>query len=427
LEDAGQKYSQLDEILLRHQGLLRSLHETIFSLNVGYAFGYALLIYISKNLFSLTSTTDLGYFFLRGAVRINNLLHLSSSIADLGWYPNPGSQVGAEVAFVVTLVGVALLVLFFLRLIAGPSTGRVVLGSVAGVTSLLTLPAFYLCALKLTWMAGPLADSTPFWQSLPPVIFAVELPCIGLVFWAGRKLSIPPVTTVTLFLLHYGLWTWVLWPTLYVYVQQRLFTPNVLLLIFPLSGIVWLLHRRGTHLNRPENSVTWNIGWNVTLAVAAVAALLIVWLPGKSYELFQPTDVKSLVIKMSRTSCRGSCPVYTITIHGDRHVDYVGQRFVKVRGAQTTIISDDQVGRLLRGFDQVRFFALEDRAFAWCFDTPRVSVGISVDGRSKEVSSDASCTGANRGAQAQFVRVASEIDTIVSSDQWVKCDGWCRE
>jgi hypothetical protein len=68
---------------------------------------------------------------------------------------------------------------------------------------------------------------------------------------------------------------------------------------------------------------------------------------------------------------------------------------------------------ILQKLESVRFLAIEDSAFEWCFDTPRIAVLVSVDGVTHRVSSDASCTGPESATQARFVQVANEIDRII--------------
>lgn len=133
-----------------------------------------------------------------------------------------------------------------------------------------------------------------------------------------------------------------------------------------------------------------------------------------------------LTIKMSRERCFGSCPVYSVTIHGDGNVEYVGEEFVRDRGPRAETLSKAEVQVLLQKFDAASFFSLEDRAFAWGYDTPRVRVSISLDGREKEVSSDASYVGAKSGPQDLFVQAAVELDKVTNSKRWVNCDGRCR-
>jgi hypothetical protein len=141
----------------------------------------------------------------------------------------------------------------------------------------------------------------------------------------------------------------------------------------------------------------------------------------------QPKDPKSAVIVLSRGPCRGSCPAYTISIRGDGIVEYEGHRFVKVTGKQTASLNSQDFANIMNRLDQVHFFTLEDRAFAWCFDTSSVSVTLSVDGKTKTIASDSGCSGAKSGVQDEFVRAARDIDQIVDSLRWVRCDGDCRQ
>lgn len=108
----------------------------------------------------------------------------------------------------------------------------------------------------------------------------------------------------------------------------------------------------------------------------------------------------------------GSCPVYVVTVHGNGDVEYVGTRFVRTKGLQKTKVKPEQVAQMLDVLGRASLFALKDRAFSWCFDTPRVSVSVSTDGHGKRVSSDASCSGAKSGLQARFVQAADQIDKI---------------
>ena len=81
-----------------------------------------------------------------------------------------------------------------------------------------------------------------------------------------------------------------------------------------------------------------------------------------------------------------------------------------------------KVTQILQQLDRAHFFALENRAFMWCFDSSSLSISVLVDGKSKRVISDGGCVGSKSGQQAQFVRAADNIDTIVGSERWVRCE-----
>lgn len=429
------KSSQSKEPPRPRGGSVRTLHEFTFSLNVASAFGYALLLYASRNQSSWTPINDSTYYFIRSAFRINDLLHLPSAnsvstSAVARAYPSQWSQVGEEFLILVTVFGVAALVLFLLRLIAGTSSYRMILSRIAGLTALIGTSACYLYVSKLTWKWAPQPSSArhySFWHSALPIVFAAEILCLGGLFAIHRKRPIPTWAIRTFLLIHYAFWVLALWPEIR-FSLYPLYAPYLLVLVLPLSGIVWLRYLGSLESRTVETSHLGGVGkWTIATAIVASALLLYLWLPSKGYDFTHPKDMNSFTIQTARGPCFGSCPSYTITIHGNGLVEYVGISYVKVQGPQTSTVTPDQVIELLQNLHRAQLSSLEDRAFAWCFDAGSVSVSVSADGKTKRVVSDDSCTGSKSGLQAQFVKTAAEIDTIVGSDKWVSCDRPCRK
>lgn len=422
------------EPLRRRGDSIRTLHEFMFSMNIASALGYALLVYISTNQASWTPVNDSTYYFLRSAFRINDFLHLPSinpvsTDAAARAYPSRWGQVGEEFLILVTVFSVAALVLLLLRLIAGTSAYRLILSRVAGLTALFVAPACYLYVSKLTWKwaAEPFSIMHyTFWQSALPIVFVAEILCFGILLAMYRKQSIPGWASRALLSVHYTFWVLVLWPEVRLSVYE-LYAPHLLLLLFPLPGIFWLLDLGSLGFRAVEASRHGRAGkWTFATAVVSIAVLLYIWLPSRGYDFSHAKKLNSLTIQIARGPCFGSCPSYTITIHGNGLVEYVGVRDVKVQGSQTSTVSQEHLIELLQSLDRAHFSSLEDRAFAWCFDSASVSVSLSVHGKTKRVVSDDSCTGSKSGLQAQFVKSAAEIDRIVGSDRWVNCDRPCR-
>jgi len=420
----------MDDIAPRRHSIV-FLHEVFFSLNLAYAFGYTFIIHLAENQILFTPSSDSGYLFRRSTVRVNDFLHLKlgQALESVLRHPNPGSSIGGEITFCLSVVAAAVLLFFLLRLTAGTFMYRTILSPVAGLFDILAVPAGYLYVLKSTWHLNEFLPppSTSFWHSPLLAIFGAELLCISILICVYRTRPLSLWVIGFLIVLHYGFWVVVLWPYIPTYVQ-RLFAPNFLLFVSPLSGVVWLVYLKSSQSRFTKTHIGAMVGWRASAAGAvALVVLAVLWLPTPGYSLAHAKDMNSLTIEMSRTSCFGMCPIYTITVHGNGLVEYVGRANVKIRGFQTGTISSDQIGKLLEILDRAHFFSLEDRAFNWCLDTPSVSVSVAVDGRSKRVISDAACSGAKLGIQAQFVHAADEIDVVVNSAQWVLCDGHrCR-
>jgi hypothetical protein len=114
-------------------------------------------------------------------------------------------------------------------------------------------------------------------------------------------------------------------------------------------------------------------------------------------------------------------------VHGDGQVRYVGLLGrSRTQTKKSGTIGKEKVAQILRVLDRVEFIALEGRAFIWAFDTPTIGVRTSVDGKTKQVASDAVFVGPPKGRQAQFVKAAGEIDSILASSTWLKCEGECE-
>jgi hypothetical protein len=254
------------------------------------------------------------------------------------------------------------------------------------------------------------------------VVLVGEILCVGILWLARKAHSSPAWVLGVLLALHFTFWIPLLWGGIPESIYGA-FAPHALMFAAPLAGFAWLLYRKGALVSvRDGIGVDNTSRWWLLGAAASSAVLLVIWLPGWAHSLSQPKDLRSVTIEMSRGPCLGRCPSYKVTIHGSGLVEYTGYDSVKVRGKQTSTVSSEQIIQLLQKLDRIRFFAIEDRAFHWCFDSSSVSVSVSFDGRTKRIVSDAGCTGARNGIQAQFVQAARDIDNTVGSDVWVKCD-----
>jgi hypothetical protein len=68
--------------------------------------------------------------------------------------------------------------------------------------------------------------------------------------------------------------------------------------------------------------------------------------------------LSDVVISLERTGCLGSCPSYTVAIHGDGRVVYDGRSHVAVIGHREKNIDQKQVVELLEHIYKIRFFLM---------------------------------------------------------------------
>ncbi len=90
----------------------------------------------------------------------------------------------------------------------------------------------------------------------------------------------------------------------------------------------------------------------IVFALVLLACLLLVVILGPT-NLLLLIKPDLVVIELERRGCYGICPIYSLQILGDGRVQYKGQRFVLVEGAQSVRISPGQVQELVTAFENI--------------------------------------------------------------------------
>jgi hypothetical protein len=430
MNSPGSRNAWWEEGLSNYRDGIQVFKDVLSSVNIVFAFASAILFYISKSQILFVPKSNLNYYLLRAAIRVDDLLSIRAtpaiSTSAVARSDYPVHRIGLELVVILTISAASALIYVLLRCWNGSSISRIVTDRAALFTSLFALPVCCLSVSAVTWdwtgVPGPPSPNT-FWRAEPrlPILAAEVLSFSFLVFFGKHPRPLWLVSV--LFFIHYSYWTIVLWPTFPI-ARYQLTAPFFFLLAFPLSGFVWLLCASTPRVDNVEaNGLRARRRSEAWIAAGALSLLLTLWLPVGKRRLAAIKDKTSLSIHMSRGPCYGSCPEYTLTIDGAGVVEYDGIRFVKIKGHEEGRVGDQQLVRILQNLDRADFSGLEDRAFRWCFDTPSVAVSVSTERTTKKVVSDEGCVGVNAGPQERFVEAAREIDLVVGSDQWVLCDG----
>jgi len=128
------------------------------------------------------------------------------------------------------------------------------------------------------------------------------------------------------------------------------------------------------------------------------------------------SDWNSLHIRMERTACYGTCPVYSVEIAGDGTVTFIGERYVNATGQQTAHIAKAKVQELFKKFEKCEFFWTRDAYEASITDMPSTIVSISFDTRSKSVTDYA---GERAGMPKAIAELEEAIDKAAGTQEWV--------
>jgi hypothetical protein len=213
---------------LRDKNRARFVNEVMFSLNIGFAVAYSLFAYVANfylPVFAVAPVQRLLMAFDRWFVHV--ALLVVSVPRDL----HRQSMFIWEFGFLVAMIGVALLLFGFRRMLARTVVGQFMLDPLSGVTALIATPGCWFYIIEITRPRPEFHQS--FWLTYG-LTFALEMGLVGLSMYLVRGYSL--WLAALLILLHSTLWVYV--------VASVSGAPNissvVLSPIFPLAGLAWL-------------------------------------------------------------------------------------------------------------------------------------------------------------------------------------------
>jgi hypothetical protein len=132
-------------------------------------------------------------------------------------------------------------------------------------------------------------------------------------------------------------------------------------------------------------------------------------------------DWSSVRVKLERSACLGTCPVYSVEISGDGTIHYEGSEYVTVMGRHQDTLSRDDLEMLLAEFRDAEFFQLESRYGPESVsDVPTVRLTVSVDGLTKSV---ADVFGVQAGMPQRVSDLQQAVDFHGHTNQWVFGEG----
>lgn len=123
-----------------------------------------------------------------------------------------------------------------------------------------------------------------------------------------------------------------------------------------------------------------------------------------------------VVMTLERTGCYGTCPGYSVEIHGDGAVRYNGKSFVVVMGEHRDRISSEQVSELIDAFRAADYFSLEDSYSYPVTDNPTYLTSFRVDQVEKRVSD---YVGDEAGMPEAVSELEAMIDRLADTKKWI--------
>jgi hypothetical protein len=132
------------------------------------------------------------------------------------------------------------------------------------------------------------------------------------------------------------------------------------------------------------------------------------------------TPEEEPIITLERTSCFGTCPIYSVQIFEDGKVVYEGKHFVAVEGRQVSKIPSEKIQELIHKFLTIDYFSLQDKyetiknkdgTETVAFDLPATYTSLRMGSRKKKIKD-------YFGTPDRLRELENEIDRAVNFHQW---------
>jgi ankyrin repeat protein len=128
-------------------------------------------------------------------------------------------------------------------------------------------------------------------------------------------------------------------------------------------------------------------------------------------------DWDSVIIKLTRTGCFGTCPSYEVEVHGDGTVRYQGESYVAILGDHHCSVPEENVRELVKSFRETDYYSLQDEYVAGITDDPTYISSIQIDGKSKTVKD---YVGEIIGMPLGVSDLESAIDRLSEVQRWTR-------
>lgn len=93
----------------------------------------------------------------------------------------------------------------------------------------------------------------------------------------------------------------------------------------------------------------------------------------------------SLVIRIEKTPCYGTCPVFQVSIYQGGYVLYEGKEFTDKKGKYYTFIEKEKLNEIIDFARTIKYFEMKEEYDCSATDLPSVIFYIANQGRKKQI------------------------------------------
>jgi len=120
-----------------------------------------------------------------------------------------------------------------------------------------------------------------------------------------------------------------------------------------------------------------------------------------------------VLIKMEKTSCRGVCPVYSLSVFSDGKLEYSGQENVDMVGEYTSQLKNGELQSLIKAFEDANYFEFEDKYTGMVRDLPTTYLMYRKGDREKRIKDYA-------GAPKTLKQLEEKVESLINANDWKK-------
>ena len=125
-------------------------------------------------------------------------------------------------------------------------------------------------------------------------------------------------------------------------------------------------------------------------------------------------------MRLSRTQCNGTCPVYVVVVSGNGAVTYQGMASVWVLGEHRSTITREAMKKLVGLFRDSDYYSLNDQYIDNAFDIPTYEMSIEIDGKRKTIVDHG---GLRVGMPVSVFDLENTVDEFADTRRWILAPG----
>jgi hypothetical protein len=138
---------------------------------------------------------------------------------------------------------------------------------------------------------------------------------------------------------------------------------------------------------------------------------------GKAGQRPAAVDLTKVKITLHRSGCEGTCPIYTVTIHGDGRVVLAAGAYALLPGTHEDRIAPANVAALFAQFKKAGFFNLHSEyVLKDTYDAPEYVLTVDTGQRQKSVTD---YLGVAAGMPKAVTELEKAVDKAAGTDRWL--------